>query len=243
MSAAYAPLIPELEEALGHIPAERQAGLARRFADFFVAGAPHFNELHVRLFDRMLCRLAEGLESAVLAELARRLAPVPNAPPDLMRRLAYDDSMAVAGPVLARSRCLADEDLIEIARTRSQAHMFAISGRPAVSEAVSDVLVAWGDRDVTRNVAMNQRARFSEAGIAMLAWRAARDQVLGRKLTQRADLPPDIVASLVLEAGADRVLTRIDEVRAELHRLSPPNATRRVIGLHATRADQWREAS
>src|SRR5215471_1022195 len=129
MSAAQAPLIPELEDALRQISGERQVETAQRVVDFFLAGAARFNDLHVCLFDRILSRLLEHAESAALTEVARRLAPIANAPPDLMRRLAGEDAMAVAGPVLTRSRCLCDEDLIAVARGKSQAHMLAISGR------------------------------------------------------------------------------------------------------------------
>lgn len=106
MLAAQAPLIPELEEALRRISADKHGDTVRRVTDFFVAGASRFGELHVCLFDRILGRLIAALESPALVELARALAPLSNAPPDVIRRLARDDAIAVAGPVLARSSCL-----------------------------------------------------------------------------------------------------------------------------------------
>ena len=79
-----------------------------------------------------------------------------------MRRLAKDDDIAVAGPVLAQSPRLAEADLVDIARTKSQAHLLAISGRAGIGEAVTDVLVRRGDREVVRSVADNQPAQLSE---------------------------------------------------------------------------------
>jgi uncharacterized protein (DUF2336 family) len=127
MLAAYAPLIPELEDALRRIAADRHDGTVRRVTAFFVAGASHFNELHVRLFDRILGRLLAGMESPARVDLARALAPIANAPPDVVRRLARDDEIAIAGPVLTQSNRLDEEDLIDIAHTKSQAHLFAMS--------------------------------------------------------------------------------------------------------------------
>src|SRR5712691_62715 len=128
MSTTHA-LIPELEEALRHVSVDRYAESIQRVADFFLAGASRFNEEHVHLFDRILGRLIVAVETKVLAELARRLAPVRNAPRDVIRRLARNGEIAVAGPVLARSTRLDDADLVETARTQGQAHRFAISGR------------------------------------------------------------------------------------------------------------------
>jgi uncharacterized protein (DUF2336 family) len=222
MLAAQAPLIPELEEALRQISADKHGDTVRRVTDFFVAGASRFSELHVCLFDRILGRLIAAMESSALVELARALAPLSNAPPDVMRRLARDDAIAVAGPVLTRSSRLDEQELVEIARTKSQAHLFAISGRTMVSEPITDILADRGDRDVARNVAMNHRARFSETGMAMLAARAVNDAVLAEKLGARQDLPPPLLRAVLLSVPlevrqrllaftAPEVRTRIDD--------------------------------
>jgi uncharacterized protein (DUF2336 family) len=242
MLAAQAPLIPELEEALRQISADKHGDTVRRVTDFFVAGASRFSELHVCLFDRILGRLIVTMESPALVELARALAPIANAPPDVIRRLARDDAIAVAGPVLTRSSCLAEQDLVEIASTKSQAHLFAISGRTSISAPVSDVLVARGDRDVARNVAMNHRARFSEPGMAMLARRAASDAILAEKLGERQDLPPQVLRAVLLCVPL--------EVRQRLLALATPDMQTRinhevVDTLHdvdeaAANAEAWR---
>jgi len=224
MSAAQAPLIPELEEALSHIASDKQAEIALRFTDLFVAGAASFNELHIRLFDRILCRLIVALEPAALVQVARKLAPIPNAPPDLIRQLARSPAIAVAGPVLVRSACLDDGDLMEVADGKReadrQAHLFAISGRATLSEAVTDVLIANGDRDVARNLAMNSGARFSDAGMVMLARRAASDAVLAEKLVQRTDVAREAVRGLAVAAsaaGRERLMAvAAPEIRTEL---------------------------
>ena len=245
MAAAQAPLIPELEQALRGISAEKHGETVRRVTDFFVAGASRFNELHVRLFDRILARLIPVLESKSLAELARRLAPVPNAPPDVIRQLAYDNEIAVAAPVLSRSTCINDVDLVEIASSKSQAHLLAISGRASVSEVVTDALVEHGDRDVARNVAMNHGARFSQSGMERLAARAANDGILAEKLGQRQDLPPHEFRNLLLTATMkcrERLLAVAPpEIRAEIEDLVA-DVSRNVADA-AEQAEAWRLVS
>src|SRR5262245_62240971 len=156
--------------------ADRQVEAARRIAELFLAGASQFNDEHVDLFDRTLAPLIEGLPTAALASLTQRLAPLRNAPRDVMRGLAGDPAIAVAGPVLTRCGLLDEADLVAIARAGSQAHLFAISGRPRLAPAVTDVLVDCGDRDVVRNLAMNRGAELSRSGLAMLLARAVRDR-------------------------------------------------------------------
>jgi uncharacterized protein (DUF2336 family) len=241
MSTTHA-LIPELEEALRHVSVDRYADSIQRVADFFLAGASRFNEEHVHLFDRILGRLIVAVETKVLAELARRLAPVRNAPPDVIRRLARNGEIAVAGPVLARSTRLDDADLVETAQTQGQAHRFAISGRSRVSETVTDVLVEQGDRDVVRNVAMNSGARFSEAGLARLAERAADDGILADKLAQRPDVPPHVFRDLILKARTEvqqRLLAaERPEIRAGLKHMAADIS--RDVADAAADAEAWR---
>jgi uncharacterized protein (DUF2336 family) len=120
MSTIQATFLPELEDALRHISLDRRAEAVARVADFFLAGASRYSEEHVHLFDRVLGRLIVAIETKALAELARRLAPVRNAPRDVIRRLAHNPDIAVAAPVLTRSARLDDKDLIDVATTMGQ---------------------------------------------------------------------------------------------------------------------------
>ena len=203
MPAAQAAFLPELEQALAGVPVAKYVETVRRIADFFLADASRFTDEQVHLFDRLLGRMIVAMNGQPLVELSRRLAPLRNAPPDVMRRLAADPDITVAAPVLARSARLNDLDLAAVATTGSQAHRLAISGRATLSEPVTDVLVECGDRDVARNVALNQAARLSDTGMATLGKRAARDVVLAEKLVQRRDVPRDLVHHLVVNAPED----------------------------------------
>jgi uncharacterized protein (DUF2336 family) len=195
-----ASLIPELEEVIEHGSPERRTKALDRITTLFLDGADRFNEDHVALFDDVLGRLIEEIETKARAELSLRLAPVGNAPVQVVRTLAHDDDIAVAGPVLAQSPRLAETDLIGIARTKSQAHLLAISSRYGIAEPVTDVLVQRGDQTVARSVAQNRKAKLSQDGFSALVSRAEQDGVLAEKVGLRPDIPPKLFRELLVRA-------------------------------------------
>lgn len=221
--SASASLIPELEDVIQHGSYARRAETVRRIANLFMDGATSFNEDHIGLFDDVLCRLVTEIETKARAEISRTLSPVDNAPGDLMRHLANDDDIEVAGPVIAQSRRLAEADLVDIANTKGQAHLFAISGRDNIGEAVTDVLVRRGDPEVVRNVADNKTARLSDGGFTALVKRAEEDGVLAEKVGMRQDIPPRLFRELLVRATAvvqQRLLAAAKpETRAEVQRV------------------------
>src|SRR6185312_15956141 len=103
LMGAPASLLPELEEVVQHGSAEKRAETLRRITALFLDGAPHFQDQHVTLFDDVIGLLIEEIESKALAELSRRLAPVPNAPSGIVHKLAANDDIEVAGPVLRQA--------------------------------------------------------------------------------------------------------------------------------------------
>ncbi len=195
-----ASLIPELENVIQTGSYARRAEAVRRIANLFVDGASTFNDNHVGVFDDVLCRLVAEIEFKTRAEIATRLAPVANAPAELMRQFAHDDDIAVAGPVITQSTRLHDADLVDIASTKSQAHLFALAGRSGIGEGVTDVLVRRGNPEVVRNVADNPSARISEGGFSALVQRAEADGLLAEKVGARPDIPAHLFRDLVVRA-------------------------------------------
>ena len=221
--SASASLIPELEDIIQHGSLEKRAKMLKRIANLFVDGASQYNEEHVGLFDDVLCRLVVEIEAKARAEMSRTLAPVANSPPELMRTLARDDDIAVAGPVLVQSARLKEIDLVALARTKGQGHLFAIASRSGIGEAITDVLVRRGGTDVVHNVADNQTARLSEGGFSALVRRAEGDGDLAEKVGQRADIPPHLFRDLLVRATAvvqQRLLASAKpETQAEIQRV------------------------
>jgi len=206
-------LIGELEEAIKNGSSEKRVETLRRVTDLFLNDADRLNETQIDLFDDVLCHLIKRIETKALVELSGHLAPVDNSPIEVIRQLARNDQIAVAGPVLTKSARLTTGDLVEIAGTKSQQHLLAISGRSALEEAVTDVLIDRGDREVTHRLARNAGARFSDTGFTTLVHNAETDESLAEKLGLRIDIPLRLLRDLLLKAT--------DAVRARLLALAP----------------------
>jgi uncharacterized protein (DUF2336 family) len=211
---ARTSLIVDLEDAVQRGSPERRAETLRRITDLFLGFADRFTHDQIALFDDVMGRLIDRIETRALAELSRRLGPVANAPQQVVQRLARNDAIAVAGPVLAQSPRLLEADLIDIAASKSQAHLLAIARRRALGEAVTDVLVRRGNPYVKRNVAANPAAVFSPAACGELVASARQDGTLAERMVRRPDIPPTRFGELLTQATA--------EVRARLIAASPP---------------------
>jgi uncharacterized protein (DUF2336 family) len=205
--ASPASLLPELEDVVQNGTPERRTAALRRITTLFLDGAEHFREEHIAVFDDVMICLVEQIETKALAELARRLALARQTPTGVVRLLANDDNIEVAGPVLRQSK-LDDPDLKFIAETKSQAHLLALSEREGISEALSDILVRRGDREVARTVAGNSKAQLSTGAFTTLVTRAHEDSVLAEKVGMRTDLPPRLFRELLMKA-ADVVQQRL----------------------------------
>ena len=165
-------LIDELIGTVATGSAKERLRIVQRIADLFVAGARGYSAEQIGLFDDVLQQLAADIELQARARLAHQMANLDNAPPKLIRKLAFDDEIEVAGTVLVHSQQLTDADLVENAKTKSQQHLLAIANRLKLSEAVTDVLVDRGDNKVVRTVARNRGARFSLVGYDKMIVRA-----------------------------------------------------------------------
>lgn len=202
-------LLGELEDTLVHGTLARRVELLRSITDLFmVGGVDYTDDDQLALFDDVFACLVQNIEISAKAVLARRLAPHPAAPPRIIHTLAFDDAIEVAEPVLMQSPRLDDNALIENARSKSQAHLLAISKRAQLSGAVTDVLVECGDIDVVTSVAGNPGAEFSENGYTTLVDRADGDDRLATSIGSRANIPRHHLLKLLAKAS-DTVRNRL----------------------------------
>jgi uncharacterized protein (DUF2336 family) len=206
-------ILDELISTVATGGVKQRLRILQRITDLFVAGSRGYSDQQIALFDDVLRELSADIEVKARARLANQLADVSNAPRKLIRLLAFDDEINVAGPVLARSGQLSDADLVENASTKSQEHLLAIAQRLKLSEAVSDVLVERGDDRVVHKVVHNKGALFSLAGYGLLTTRARHDRKLMLALGQRGDIPRQHYLKLLECASAS--------VRAKLEAASP----------------------
>jgi uncharacterized protein (DUF2336 family) len=171
-SAGSANLLEELQTVLTHGTIARRIETLQRVTDLFLNHTVDYSDEQITLFDDVFNCFIHHIESSAKALLARRLAPVAKTPPQIITVLAFDDLIEVAAPVLSQSERLSDDVLIESVRSKSQAHLLAISTRRVLSVAVTDVLIERGNDEVVKSTVNNPGADFSELGFTQLVQRA-----------------------------------------------------------------------
>jgi uncharacterized protein (DUF2336 family) len=177
--------------------------------------AGRYSDDEIWTFGEVIGRLADEIEVTARAQLARRLARFENAPVNIIHKLAFDDSIEVAGPILQESGRLAPYALVANVCTKSQSHLLAISKRETLEESVTDVLVTRGDQEVVTSVAANNGAHFSEFGFLHMVQRADGDNILAEHLGLRKDIPRHIFQQLIAKASDD-VKRRLQDERPEM---------------------------
>jgi len=236
-------LIDDLETAIKQGNSESRVQTLRRITDLFLHDADRLNDEQISVFDDVLCLLAEKIEKTALVELGTRLAPVDMAPIKVIRRLARDDEIKVAAPVLTGSKRLSTADLVEIVKTKSQAHLLAISERSALEPTLTDALLVRGDQKVVSVLAKNAGAQFSEMGFTRLVDRADGDDNLGELVGLRRDLPSNLLQELLrraTEAVKQKILSLVPaERRQEIERV----ITKVSQSIRASNQDDYGEAN
>jgi uncharacterized protein (DUF2336 family) len=213
-------LLSQLEEAVKAGTPERRVDMLRRVTDLFLGESQRLTEEQVAVFDDVLIHLTQRIETKALMQLSSCLAPVDNAPVEVVRSLSRHDEIAVAGPVITQSKRLSEQDLIEIAQSKGQGHLLAMSGRSSLQQSVTDVLIERGDMEVRRTLALNAGAQFSEFGFASLVRKSHGDEALTESLGLRLDIPLQLLAQLLARAT--------ETVRARLIAAAKPESQEKI---------------
>jgi uncharacterized protein (DUF2336 family) len=202
--------LQELEVAVSRGSAESRQRALWYATDLLIAG--RYADDEIWMFGEVIGLLERDIAVAARAQLAKRLARSDNAPTSIINKLAFDDSIDVAGPVLRQSERLNTQALVANAKSKSQLHLLAISKRKSICENVTDVLVARGNKEVARSVATNDGARFSDFGILHMIKRSESDSILVEQLGRRKDIPRHLFQQLIAKA-ADNVRKRLEGQR------------------------------
>jgi uncharacterized protein (DUF2336 family) len=205
--------LTELEDAVSRGSADSCLRALWHATDVLIAG--RYSEDQIWIFGELIDRLAQDIEHASRVNLARKLAPSNNAPLNIIRKLAFNDSIDVAGPVLRQSERIDGRSLVANARTKSQQHLLAIAHRRYISNDVSDVLVTRGNKEVVSTVVANEGARLSGFGFLHLVKRSEDDSILAEYLGLRKDIPRHVFQQLISKAS-DEVKTKLARERPDM---------------------------
>ncbi|WP_019906999.1 DUF2336 domain-containing protein [Methylobacterium sp. 77] len=215
MATALGSLVQQLDLTMGDVPTQRRSSILRNLTALFADYAPRLGTDHVHAFDTVMLHLARTMDEADRIDLSRRIASIANAPPGVIRDLAFDPASAVAAPALERAASLGDDDLATIARDCGQPHLMALTRRNRLIERVTDIIVERGNAEVSRSVARNPGALFSLDGYTRLVGRSLSDPELAASLRGRDDMPS--------------ILRRADASTKAVDPLSDPTPERAVF--------------
>ncbi|MBV9563823.1 MAG: DUF2336 domain-containing protein [Bradyrhizobium sp.] len=203
----------ELDDAILRGSAESREKALWYATDLLMVG--RFAEEEIWTFGEVIGRLADVIEVAARARLAASLANATHAPMNVVKKLAFDDSIDVAGPILERSERLDAKTLISNIRTKGQPHLLAISKRKSIPSEVTDELVARGNREVLASVVANDGASFSKFSFLHTIQRSGNDSFLAESLGFRKDIPRQMFQQLIAKASAD-VRRKLAQERPDL---------------------------
>jgi uncharacterized protein (DUF2336 family) len=220
MPAADPSIIDEVEETLRKGSHGRGLETLKRAADLFLSSAGSYGSEQVELFDNIFERLIKTIEIRAIADISARIAlaefseqlsHISQVPPSTVRRLARNDEISIAEPVLKESACLTASDLVDLARHKSERHVLAIASRWQLKEVITDALLARGYPSVSRRIVNNPGAKISAAGFAIVVAQAESDPELAIQIGIRVDLPSELRDQLIrraTEAVRTRLLSR-----------------------------------
>lgn len=201
MTVSSKLFLKDLDEAVLRGSAESRERALWYATDMLMVGS--FTEEEIWTFGEVIGRLSDAIEVAARARLAESLATAAYAPMKVVKKLAFDYDIEVAGPILQHFDRLDAKTLIQNIRTRSQSHLLAISKRKSIGTDVTDELVTRGNGEVLKSVAVNDGARLSDFGFLHAIRRSTHDSILAESLGVRKDIPRPMFQQLIAKASAD----------------------------------------
>lgn len=167
-------------------------------------------------FDEIAVAVVADLESEARLEISRMFAQTTLPLGRTARQLAMDE-IGIARPVLEHSSALSDKDLVDVASTRSQEHLMAVSRRSSIAELVSDALVTHGEDRVVASLLVNRGAQIARETYERVAVRAESSAILQAPLIRRQGVPLDLLNDLYVAV----VPTLRQEILKQYENVSP----------------------
>ncbi len=147
------------------------------------------------------------VEVALRCRLAASLQNTADLDTGLALRLAKD-VIDVATPILANSPVLTEDDLLEVIRSTSPAHVRVVSQRAYLSVAVTSAVIDSGDQVAVLRIAANSNAAINAGGYHRILDQFPDNARINEALSERPALPVAIVERLTT-AVTGKLLERL----------------------------------
>ncbi|MEC9368290.1 MAG: DUF2336 domain-containing protein [Pseudomonadota bacterium] len=188
--------LKQIHELVAARSGDTDAELLRHVTNLLVHTDKDRADPETAAFDAVLVQLLEKTQTSDRVELSNSVADLNKGPRAVLRKLARD-VIEVAAPILERSNCLTDNDLVAIASEQGQKHMLSIARRAVLAPVVCDVLLNRGNTLVKSQLVGNNGASFSDSGYELLMEESLKDEELWKTLRRRPDVAVSIVDHVV----------------------------------------------
>jgi uncharacterized protein (DUF2336 family) len=206
--------------------------LARKLASLVPGLSPvQQARLHQDTWDALNTLVADEA-SRVRAVIAEAVKELPDAPRELIRRLAQDPDLSVYEPVIRLSPLLTTEDLVAlVTRPPAAGTVLAVARRARLEPAVSDAIASTADTEAIRALLDNPMAQIREATLDALVARSVDHTDWHAPLVRRPSLPPR-AARMLSEIVAGHLLSELAR-RADLSPSVAEKVRQRIAALLA----------
>lgn len=138
----------------------------------------------------MIHTALDTADPADRVQLAHRLARAGPIAPSLVARLARDEDLGVARPLLRHATAIADQDLITVIRDGGAERAYQIACRASLNAEVAGEIAANADSPAVYAALRNKTAVLTSGSIARIAERARSDPSLCDPLLKRPEMNP-----------------------------------------------------
>ena len=209
----------ELKRIASERSSQKRLELLHKITALFLEAGGSHTDAENYLFNEIMEKIVDQISHEARIQVSANLATLPGFPAAVVRKLANDQDIEVARPVIRSSSALTDNDLLGIAMTAEQDHLHAIATRDKLSSAVTDVLIDRGNQRVVHSVSANHGAQVSHWGFDRLLEKARKDVNLQELLVERPDLSQETAEKLlplISESLAMKLVERGFDVGATL---------------------------
>ncbi len=213
-----------------------RALLARKLAALTPGLTDDAHQILRRQTIETLTALVTDEAERVRESIAEAVKSMPDAPREIILRLAHDPAIMVAEPVIRFSPVLTSQDLVAlIVAAPSPGTVAAVARRPGIDGSVSDAIVESAHSEAIAALLANPSAQIMEATLDALVAKAIDEVTWHEPLVRRPKLPAHTARALseivtthlleVLSARDDLDPSVTGELRDRLANMRPTQAS------------------
>ena len=190
-------LVQRMEHGDSKAGVIEQSDVVDRLTDLFDQKAKRLPKDRAAVFDHLFLNLSDGIDARTRRKLAQTLSTHPRSPTGIVDKLAADDDIGVAGPLLSSLLEVREEVLVAVASKKGDAHLKALAQKAGLTPAVTTPIAKRGSDATVVVLTANSSAGFDSAGFELITSRARSNPMLRSVACARTDMPPQDFSSLM----------------------------------------------